>query len=133
VKTQEEFEEYLDQFNESDDKSDFFDRYFDSDAVFIHPYQGRFQGKEELVRFWNSGKNAGHEGIKEILHLRNFISAEGKVAVELDIEWRCFKDTDYLGPRKKGEVFRGKCADFYRLKGDKISHVQLYVNLEEEL
>lgn len=130
--TQEEFKEYLDQFNNATDKSEFFDRYYDPNAVFIHPYKGRFEGKDELVRFWNSGKNCGHDGIHEKLHLKNFISVEGKMAVELNIEWRCFKDTEYLGPRKKGDVFWGKCADFYKFSGDKISHVQLYLNLVEE-
>ena len=129
--TQEEFQEFVDRFNNAHDKEAFFDRYFDPDIVFVHPYKGTFRGKEELVRFWNAGKDSGHDGIHEILHLRNFISIEGKIAAELDIEWRCFRDTNYLGPRKKGDVFWGKCADFYELTGEKISHVQLYLNLIE--
>jgi hypothetical protein len=40
-----------------------------------------------------------------------------------------FRDTDYLGPGKEGDVFWGRCADFYELTGDRISHVQLYLNL----
>jgi hypothetical protein len=130
--TIEEFEEYEKQFNNVSDKSEFFDRYYDPNAVFIHPYKGTFRGKSELVQFWNSGKGSGHDGIHELLHLKNFISVEGKMAVELDIEWHCFKDTEYLGPRKKGDVFWGKCAGFYQFTGEKISHVQLYLNLVEK-
>ena len=130
--TQEEFEGYIHQFNNATDKSQFFDRYYDPDVVFIHPYKGTFKGKNELVRFWNAGENCGHDGIHEKLHLTNFISVENKMAVELDIEWRCFKDTEYLGPRRNGDVFWGKCADFYEFTGDKISHVQLYLNLVEK-
>ena len=63
--------------------------------------------------------------------MKNYISDEDRMAVELEIEWRCFKDTDYLGPRKKGDVFYGKCAAFYTLKDDKISHVQIHLNLED--
>jgi hypothetical protein len=130
--TKKDFEEYENQFNNARDKSAFFDRYYDPNVVFRHPYKGTFTGKSELVQFWNSGKNSGHDGIHEILHLKNFISVEGKTAVELDIEWRCFKDTDYLGPRKKGDVFWGKCAAFYEFTREKISHVQLYLNIAGE-
>ena len=130
--TKEEFKEYENQFNNAIDKSAFFDRYYDPSVIFIHPYKGIFNGKSELVRFWNSGKNSGHDGIHEILHLKNFISVEGKVAVELEIEWRCLKDTEYLGARKKGDVFWGKCAGFYEFTGEKINHVQLYLNLVEK-
>ncbi len=125
--TQAEFEEYEEEFNNAVDKGALFDRYYDPNAAFVHPYKGTFRGKDELVRFWNAGKNSGHDGIHEILHLKNFISDDGKMAVELDIEWRGFKDTDYLGPRKKGDVFWGKGAAFYTFSGDRISHVQFYL------
>lgn len=55
--------------------------------------------------------------------------SDDKLAVELDIEWRCFEDTDYLGPRKAGDVFRGKCAAFYSFTANKISLVHIYLNL----
>ena len=125
----EQFEEYEDEFNNASDKSAFFDRYYDPNVVFVHPYRGTFTGKSDLVSFWNSGNNSGHDGIHEILHLTNFVPSGDKLAVELDIEWRCFKDTDYLGPRAAGDVFWGKCAAFYEFTGDKISRVQLYLNL----
>lgn len=131
VMTREQFESYEAEFNGSSDKSAFFDRWYDPDAVFIHPFKGSFRGKEQLVGFWNSGKNSGHKGIHEILHLKDFISVTDRFAVQLAIEWHCFEDTDYLGPRKKGDVFRGKCAAFYALNGKKIAHVQIYLNLEQ--
>lgn len=130
--TQEEFEEYLNRFNEATDKSQFFDQYYDPNVVFIHPFKGVFKGKDELVRFWSSGENCGHEGIREKLFLKNFISIEGKMAVEVDIEWFCFKDAEYLGQRKKGDLFRGKCANFFEFSGNKISHVRLYLNIIEQ-
>lgn len=113
----EQFEEYEDEFNNASDKSAFFDRYYDPNVVFVHPYKGTFTGKSDLVSFWNSGNNSGHDGIHEILHLTNFVPSGDKLAVELDIEWRCFKDTDYLGPRAAGDVFWGKCRGLPRVHG----------------
>jgi len=123
------FKEYGEAFSRAKDKSAFFDRYYDLEVTFIHPFKGTFHGKDALVTFWNAGKNAGHAGIHEILHFRNVVAQEDKVAAELDIEWRCFEDTDYLGPRHKGDVFWGKCAAFYDLKDGKFIRVQLYLNL----
>ena len=130
--TQDEFEVYEDQFNNATDKSAFYDRYYAPGAVFIHPIKGTFTGKDELVGFWNSGQNSGHDGIHEVLHLKTFVCTDEKMAVELDIEWRCFADTDYLGPRKEGDVFWGKCAAFYDFDdADLISRVELYLNLAD--
>lgn len=126
--TREEFEAYEEAFNTATDKSAFFDTYYDPDVEFIHPIKGTFRGKDALVGFWNAGKNSGHAGIHEILHLVNFVSTPGSLAVELDIEWRCFEDTDYLGPRKAGDVFWGRCAAFYDIPDDKITRVMLYLN-----
>lgn len=123
------FKEYGEAFSRAKDKSAFFDRYYDPQVTFMHPFKGTFHGKDALVNFWNSGKNAGHAGIHEILHFTNILVQEDKVAAELDIEWRCFEDTDYLGPRHKGDVFWGKCAAFYDLKDGKFIRVQLYLNL----
>lgn len=132
--TREQFEAYEDEFNNASDKSAFFDRYYSPEIVFIHPFKGTFRGKDDLVGFWNSGQNSGHSGIHEILHLTDFVpGGDDKLAVELDIEWRCFEDTDYLGPRKKDDVFWGKCAAFYDFDDDnKISRVQLYLNLADD-
>jgi len=129
--TRDQFEAYEGAFNNAADKSSFFDKYYNPDAVFVHPYKGTFKGKNELVGFWNSGKNSGHDGIHEILHLKNFVSVEDKLAVELDIEWRCFKDTDYLGPRKAGDVFWGHCAAFYDIENNKFAKVNIYLNLAQ--
>ena len=129
--TREQFEIYEAEFNGSAEKSAFFDRWYDPEAVFVHPFKGTFRGKDQLVSFWNTGKNSDHSGIHEILQLRDFLSVDGRFAAQLDIEWHCFEDTDYLGSRKKGDVFRGKCAAFYKLRGKKIAHVQLYLNLVE--
>jgi hypothetical protein len=123
------FKEYEKEFSESRDKGAFFDKYYDPDAEFIHPFKGRFKGKQALVNFWNAGKNSGHAGIHEVINFRSIVVQDHKVAAELDIQWNCFEDTDYLGPRKKGDVFWGKCAAFYRFKVGKIVHVQLYLNL----
>lgn len=127
--TQEEYERYEDVFNNATDKRAFFDRYYESDIVFIRLNKGTFGGKDERVGFWNSGINSGHDGIHEILHLKNFIAIEDEFAVELDVEWRFFKHTDNLGPRKKGDVFWGCCAGFYDLKDNKNQKVSPYLNL----
>lgn len=123
------FEAYEKEFSQSKDKSALFDKYYDPDAVFIHPFKGSFRGKQDLVNFWNSGKNSGHSGISEVLHFRSVVAQDDKVAAELDVQWNCFEDTDYLGPRKKGDIFKGKCAAFYDFKDGKIIRVQLYLNL----
>jgi len=123
------FEEYEKEFSNAKDKSAFFDKYYDPEAVFIHPFKGSFKGKQALVGFWNAGKNSGHAGIHEVIHFRSIVAQGDKVAAELDIQWNCFEDTDYLGPRKKGEVFYGKCAAFYDIKDGKFIRVQLYLNL----
>jgi hypothetical protein len=45
------FEEYEKEFSESKDKSAFFDKYYDPEAEFIHPFKGIFKGKQALVNF----------------------------------------------------------------------------------
>lgn len=130
--TKKMFDEYEDQFNHATDKSDFYDKWYAPDAVFKHPFKGVFKGKEQLVNFWNSGKNSGHAGIHEDISLTNIISIENKFSAELDITWTCIEDTDYLGPRKKGDVFHGKCAAFYTFENDKIVLVDLYLNLTDK-
>jgi hypothetical protein len=130
--TEEQYKEYEHEFSKSPDKSALFDRYYAPDAVFIHPFKGTFRGKDELVSFWNVGQNSGHAGIHEILHLANFLPSGDQLAVELKIEWRCLEDTDYLGPRKAGDVFWGNCAAFYSFSGEKISRVFLYLNLADD-
>ncbi|MCB2185527.1 MAG: nuclear transport factor 2 family protein [Deltaproteobacteria bacterium] len=123
------FAEYEKEFSNAPDKSAFFDKYYDPAAEFIHPFKGTFQGKDDLVNFWNAGKNSGHAGIHEKISFRNIVVQGDKVGAELDIEWNCFQDTEYLGTRKKGEVFYGKCAAFYDFQNGKIRRVQLYLNL----
>ena len=127
------YHEYETLFNNSEDKSAFFDKYFDPEAIFIHPFKGTFRGKKELVEFWNAGEGSGHEGIHEIIKMTNLVSEEDKFAVELDIEWCCFKDADYLGPRKKDDIFYGKCSAFYKIRNEKICYVQIYLNLANRL
>ena len=126
------FQEYEREFSNARDKSAFFDRYYHPDVTFIHPFKGTFHGKDELVTFWNAGRNSGHAGIHEVLHFKNLLIQPDKIAAELDIEWRCFEDTDYLGSHKKGDVFWGKCAAFYDVKDGKFIRVQLYLNLVED-
>jgi hypothetical protein len=125
------FKEYIQEFSEADDKSELFDKYYHPDIVFIHPFKGTFTGKENLVNFWNSGKNSGHAGIKEKIEIKNILMEGNKIAAELLIKWHCFRDTDYLGSRKKGEVFYGNCAAFYELENNKFKKVQLYLNLSD--
>ncbi|MFE3325497.1 nuclear transport factor 2 family protein [Streptomyces sp. NPDC059176] len=126
-----QFEDYAEEFSAATDKSDVFDRYYSPDAIFDHPYKGIFRGKAEIVGFWSSGEGSGHAGILETLHLKNFVASGNKVAAEFEIEWRCVEDTDYLGPRKKGETFWGRCAAFYESVDGKFNHVTLYLNLIE--
>ena len=57
------FKEYGEAFSRAKDKSAFFDRYYDPEVTFIHPFKGTFHGKDALVTFWNAGKNAGHASV----------------------------------------------------------------------
>lgn len=123
------FRQYAEAFSQAKDKSALFDRYYDPDVTFIHPFKGTFHGKDALVKFWNAGQGSGHAGIHEVLRCDNVLFQDDKVAAELDIEWRCFEDTNYLGPRKKGDVFWGRCAAFYDLKHGKFIRVRIYLNL----
>jgi len=120
----EEFYEYCKAFSTAKDKRDFFDRYYHADATFEHPLKGIFRGKEEIVNFWMGG----HRGIHEIIKERNLLIDEDRVAAELDIEWHCTEDTDYLGQRKKGEVYYADCAAFYFFENKKIKKVKLYLH-----
>lgn len=126
------FREYEKEFSDAKDKSALFDRYYHPEATFIHPIKGAFHGKDEIVGFWNAGKNSGHAGIHEILHFKNLVIQDDKVAAEILVEWRCFADTNYLGPHKKGDVFYGKCAAFYDRKDGKFIRVQVYLNLMDK-
>ena len=118
-----EFEEYCREFNSGSGKADVFDRYYDPDAAFEHPLKGTFKGKEAIVGFWT----AGHKGIHEVLRPLNVLFEADRIAAEFLIEWHCMEDTDYLGPRKKGNVYFAECAAFYRVKNGRFIHVKLYL------
>jgi hypothetical protein len=121
-----EFEDYCNKFNSRTAKAEVFDLYYDPDAVFEHPVEGTFKGKKAIVDFWT----AGHKGIHEVLKPRNVLFDADRIAAELRIEWHCLEDTDYLGPRKKGDVYYAECAAFYHLKNARFTHVKLYLNLD---
>ncbi|MFA6033139.1 MAG: nuclear transport factor 2 family protein [Myxococcota bacterium] len=116
------FHEYCRSFNDGD-KSKTFDMYYTPDAVFMHPLKGTFTGKAAIVHFWT----AGHKGIKEILKPVNLVVENDRIAAEFIIEWHCTEDTEYLGPRKKGETYYAECAAFYRLQKDRFANVKLYL------
>jgi len=118
-----EFEEYCRKFNSGSGKADVFDRYYDQGAVFEHPLKGTFIGKNAIVGFWT----AGHKGIHEVLKPLNVLFDADRIAAEFLIEWHCLKDTDYLGPRKKGNVYYAECAAFYLMTNNKFTHVKLYL------
>jgi hypothetical protein len=118
-----EFLEYCELFSTSKDKGPLFDKYYHPDAEFDHPLKGIFRGREEIVTFWMSG----HKGIHEVIRHENLLVDVDSMAAELLIEWHCTEDTDYLGPKKKGEVYYAGCAAFYRLENKKIKHVRLYL------
>jgi len=123
VVTRREFDEYCNKFNSGGEKADVFDQYYDPDATFEHPLKGTFKGKKSIVEFWT----AGHKGIREVLKPQNVLFDDDRVAVEFLIEWHCLEDTDYLGPRKKGDVYYAECAAFYHLKNGRFAHVKLYL------
>jgi len=124
VMNRQEFEEYCNKFSSESEKSDVFDRYYDPDAVFEHPLEGTFKGKKSIVEFWT----AGHKGIHEVLKPQNVLLDGDQIAAEFLIEWHCLENTEYLGPREKGHVYRAEFAAFYHLKNDRFSHVKLYLN-----
>ena len=118
-----EFEEDCKMFNCSSDKADVFDRYYDPDAKFEHPLKGTFTGRKGIVEFWT----AGHKGIHEVLQPLNVLFDGDRIAAEFLIEWHCLEDTDYLGTRKKGDIYYADCAAFYQLKNGRFIHVKLYL------
>lgn len=132
VISEEYFKRYVDEFNSNADKSNAVDHFYAPDAVFRNPFRGEFRGRDALVNFFNSGQGAGHEGIREILHIKNLLIVEVRIAAQLDIEWRCFAETNYLGPRKRGDIFWGRCAAFYWYTDRKFNYVDLYLNLVEQ-
>jgi hypothetical protein len=128
LKTHEDFAEYLDIYNAKKDLGAFFDRYYHADATFDHPLKGVFHGRDEIVGFWSEG----HAGIHEIIKDRSLVIQDDMVAADLIIEWHCTEDTEYLGPKKKGQVYNADCAAFYKLDGDKVRHVRLYLRIAKE-
>ena len=85
--------------------------------------KGTFKGKEAIVEFWT----AGHKGIHEVLKPLNVLFDADRIAAEFLIEWHCLEDTDYLGPRKKGDIYFAECAAFYHLKKGRFARVKLYL------
>jgi len=124
IVTRQEFQEYCDKFSSGGGKADVFDRYYDPDAIFEHPMKGTFKGRKTIIEFWTTG----HIGIHEVLKPQNVLFEADRIAAELLIEWHCLEDTNYLGLRKKGDVYYAECAAFYHLKNDKFTHVKLYLN-----
>jgi hypothetical protein len=118
-----DFEEYCDKFNSSSEKADVFDQYYDPEAIFEHPFKGTFKGREAIVEFWT----AGHKGIREGLKPLNVLFDADRIAAEFLIEWHCLEDTDYLGARRKGDIYYAECAAFYDLRNDRFVHVKLYL------
>ncbi len=45
IMTEQMFEDYENGFNNSSDKNDFFDRWYDSDAEFVHPIKEHSRAK----------------------------------------------------------------------------------------
>lgn len=121
---EQEFQSYCRDFSESTDKSEFFDKYYDQNAVFSHPIKGEFKGKKAITDFWT----AGHQGIHETLEPVNFLVDGNRIAVEVKIEWHCEEDTDYLGPREKGCVYHAEAAGFFHLKDGKFIRAKIYLN-----
>jgi len=115
------FDQYCESFSTTD-KKETYDLYYTEDARFEHPVKGSFTVKRELVTFWNEG----HKGIREVIKPVNVFIEGDRIAAEFIIEWHCFEDTEYMGPRKKGEVYYGECAAFYRLRNDRFEHVKVY-------
>lgn len=119
----ETFDEYCRMYDSTPDKALFYDRFYDPDARFEHPFKGTFVGREAIVNFWT----AGHQGIHEILKPVSVLIEGDRMAVEVMVEWRCSEDTDYLGPRKQGDVYYAECAAFFQMKNDKIVRVKMYL------
>ena len=118
------FEEYCKEYNTGGNKVEFFDRYYDPEAVFEHPIKGTFKGKKAIVGFWTKG----HQGIREVLKPLNVLSEGNQFAAEVRVEWHCLHDTDYLGFRKKGKVYLSECAGFFHLKSGRIIRAKMYLN-----
>ena len=117
------FDEYCRMFSTSQDKAGVFDRYYDPDATFEHPFKGTFKGRESIVGFWTQG----HRGIQEVLVPTNVLFDGGRIAAEFRIDWHCVEDTEYLGRRKRGQVYHAECAAFYFLQNGRFARVKLYL------
>ncbi|MEI6310098.1 MAG: nuclear transport factor 2 family protein [bacterium] len=81
--TRQEFDAYCEHFNSSRGKADVFDRYYDPNALFEHPFKGAFKGRDAIVEFWTTG----HKGIREALKPVNALFDADRIAAEFIIEW----------------------------------------------
>ncbi|MGI9533988.1 MAG: hypothetical protein ACR2NW_03485 [Thermodesulfobacteriota bacterium] len=129
--TEEQYNQYISDFNEvcaGDSKGfgDFYDKYYDSDAVFEYiPKATKNVGKEVTVSFWENVHELMHEKIQD--H-RSLLISETTVAVEAPIDFLCKKDLEWVGVKhNEGSSFRLLMSAFYDVnKSGKFKYVRVY-------
>ena len=111
---------------------DFYDKYYEPDAIFEYiPQAKKNIGRQEILAFWESVHDIMTEKIQPHDSL---LITESTVAVEAPIDFRCKKDLEWVGvKRKAGSSFRLRMAAFYDLsKNDKFKYVRVYSIYHED-
>lgn len=108
--TRERFDEYITRFNACDATA--FEDFLTDDMQMRNGnlrYTGVQGMKDHYAKIWKL--------MKETLHVRNFVSGDGVLAVELYTLFEVLKDTDDspFGPIKKGEKFEYEGLIMYRV------------------
>ena len=132
--TKEKMKEYFDSFNKKGEEITF-KKYYTEDAVFITPWGRTVSGVDNIIKYMIEEAHCGGRLKETLKPTKIFIDGDG-VAVEIITEFEALEDIagHHLGPSfKKGEKIQWILSAFYKLRDGKITHVQVYVVLEEWL
>lgn len=100
-----------------------FKKYIWEDCQFING-NGVHQGKEEMIQYWEEVSKTKKETLFKPFNL--FVK-DNHIAAELLLEFEFFLDHVFAEVSfKKGDKIILRTADFYTLKGNKVSHFIVY-------
>lgn len=116
------FSQYIEDFNKGDYR-EVFSTYYTEDAIFETP-DVRCEGRESIINFMVKG----HEGINEVLSVKNILIENNRVAAELEAEMHVTADRPdhHIRPCKKGELFIITQCAFYDTRDSQFCHVRVY-------
>ena len=118
----ETFLQYIESFNKGDHRG-VFTNYYTEDAVFQTP-DVVCEGRESIINFIIKG----HEGVNEVLSVKNILIEDNRVAAELEAEMQVTSDRldHHIRSSKKGDSYKIYQCAFYDLKDGKFCHVRVY-------